>query len=70
MGLDEHAVDLFQIDGAGLIAHGLDERGHAEIFGPAEQTFAGAHNESERVGREGVVAEAGAVEFAEDKRFD
>ena len=25
MGLHEHAVDLFQIDGAGLITHSLDE---------------------------------------------
>ena len=54
MRLNEHAVDLFQIDDAGLVTHGFDERGHAEIFRAPQQSFAGAHNESERVGGEGV----------------
>jgi len=57
MGLHEHAVDLFQIDGAGLIADRFDERRYAEIFCAPQQAFAGAHNEGERFGGEGVVAE-------------
>ena len=63
VGLDEDPVDLFQIDGAELVAGGLDERGDAEVLGPAQQTLARAHDEGERVGGEGVVAEGGAVQF-------
>jgi len=70
MGLDEHAVDLFEIDDAGLIADGLDERRHTEVFSSAQKPFAGAHDESERIGGEGVVAQPGVVEFAQNKRFD
>jgi hypothetical protein len=64
MRLDEHAVDLFQVDAAGLVAHRLDEGREAEVFRAAQKSFAGAHDEGERVGGEGVVAQAGAVQFA------
>ena len=65
MGLDEHAVYLFQINRADLVAHGLDQRGDAEVFGAAQKSVAGAHDEGERVGGEGVVAKGGAVEFGQ-----
>lgn len=31
MGLNDHGVDLFEIDGAGLVAHGFDYGRQAEI---------------------------------------
>jgi len=37
--LHEHGVDLLQIDGFGLVAHGLDEGGDAEIAGGAQDAF-------------------------------
>ena len=63
LGLDEDAVDLLEIDDAGLVAHGFQERAQAEVAGAAQQAFAGADDERERIGREGVVAEAGAMEL-------
>lgn len=63
MGLDEHAVDLFQIDRADLVADGLDQRGYAEVFYPAQQPFARAQDEGECVGSERIVAEGGAIQF-------
>ena len=37
MGLEEDPVDLFQIDGAGLVADRLDEGGIEKIFRPPQQ---------------------------------
>ena len=62
MGLNKDPVDLFQIDDAGLVADRLDEGGHAQVLGAAQQAFAGAPDQGKRFHREGVVAEAGAVE--------
>jgi hypothetical protein len=70
MGLDEHPVDLFEVHDAGLVADGFDERAEAQVAGAPQQAFAGAHNESQGFGREGVVAQAGAVELVENERFD
>ena len=33
VGLDKHAVDLLEVDGAGLVADGLDEGAHAGVYG-------------------------------------
>jgi hypothetical protein len=41
MGLDKHAVDLLEIDDAGLIADGLDEGAQAEVTGAAQESFTG-----------------------------
>jgi hypothetical protein len=35
MGLDKHVVDLFEIDGADLVAHGFDEASQAKVAGAA-----------------------------------
>ncbi len=70
MGLEEDAVDLFEVDGAGLVAHGFDERAQAQVAGAAQEAFAGADDEREGFGGEGVVAQAGAVELVEDELFD
>ena len=70
MGLNEDPVDLLEIDGADLIAHGLDQRTEAEIAGAAQQAFAGTNDERQRFGGEGVVAQAGAVELIQNELFD
>lgn len=70
MRLHEDAVNLFEIDDTGLIADGFDQRGDAEIFGSTQQPFAGAHDEGERVGGEGVVAQTSAIQLGQDERFD
>ena len=46
-GLNEHAVDLFEIDDAGLVAHGLDQGGEAEVSGPAQDSFAGSDDQGQ-----------------------
>jgi hypothetical protein len=44
VGLDEDAVDLFEIDNAGLVADGFDERTQAEVAGPAQEPFTRTDN--------------------------
>ena len=70
VGLDEDAVDLFEIDDAGLVAHGFDEAADAQVAGAAQQPFAGANDEREGFEGEGVVAESGAIELGEDERLN
>ncbi len=70
MGLDEDAVDLFEIDGADLVAHGFDQGTEAEIASATQESSAGANDERQRLGGEGIVAETGAVELGQDERFD
>jgi len=70
VGLNEDAVDLLEIDGAGLVAHGFDEGTNGEIAGAAEDSVPGAHDESESFGSERVVAKAAAVELIEEEGFD
>ena len=67
MGLDEHLVDLFEVDGAGLVAHGFNEAGEAEVAGSAQEAFAGSDDQGQGVVGEGVVAQGGAVELGEDE---
>ena len=62
MGLDEHPVDLFEVHDAGLVADGFDEGTEAQVAGAAQQAFAGADNECQGFGREGVMAQAGPIE--------
>jgi len=45
VGLHEHCIDLFEIDGFGAVTHGLDERSDAEIFDGAEGAFGDAQDE-------------------------
>src|SRR5271165_6347191 len=67
MGLNEDPVDLLEIDGADLIAHGLDQRTEAEIAGAAQQALGGADNEGQGVRGEGIVAQARAVQLRQDE---
>jgi hypothetical protein len=68
--LDEDAVDLLQVGGAALVADGFEQGAEAEVFGAAQEALAGAHDQGEGAGREGVVAQAAAVELVEDEGFD
>ena len=69
VGLDEDAVDLFEVHDAGLVADGFDQRAQAQVAGAAQKAFAGADDEGQGFGGEGVVAQPGAVELVEDKRL-
>ncbi len=51
-------------------ADGFDEGTEAQVAGAAQQAFAGADNECQGFGREGVMAQAGPVELVEDELFD
>ena len=69
MGLDEDAVDLFEIDGSGLVADGFDQGTQTEIAGSAQESFAGADDQGQGFLGEGVVAQAGTVELGKDELF-
>ena len=45
-------------------------RTQTEVAGAAQETFAGADDERQRFGREGVVAQAGAIQLIQDKLLD
>ena len=59
MRLDQRSIDLLGIDDAELLAHGLDQTAQAEIALAPQQTPAGAHNERQRFGGEGVAGRPG-----------
>ncbi len=67
MGLNEHAVDLFEIDSAGLVAHGFDQGTQAQVAGAAQKPFPGTDDERQSFAGEGVVAQTGAVELSQDE---
>ena len=70
VGLDEDAVDLFEIDGAGLVANGFDEGTHAKVARASQEAIAGTYDESESFGGKCVVAEPGTIELVEEEGFD
>jgi hypothetical protein len=70
MRLDENAVDLLEINYAGLVAHRFQEAADAQIARTAQKSLAGAHNERQRLGGEGVVAQASAVKLGDDECLD
>jgi hypothetical protein len=69
--LHQEAVDVVGIDGLGAGANPFDQAADGQVAGSAEDPIGGADNQIEcgLVGlAEGVVAEAGPVEFAEHER--
>ena len=62
MGLNEDAVDLFEVHDAGLVADGFNERTQAQIAGAVQEALAGGDDQGQRFRGESVVAQAGAVE--------
>jgi hypothetical protein len=67
MRLHEDTVDVVDVDGFVGGANGLDHAADAEVAGFAQNAVGGADDEIDGRLREGVVAEADAVEFAEDE---
>src|SRR5271155_4514411 len=67
VGLHQDAVDVVDVDGLVGAADGLDQTADAEVAGLAQDAVGGADDEIDGGLREGVVSEAGAVEFAEDE---
>jgi len=70
MGLDEDAVDLFAVHDPDLVAHGLDQGTQAEVAGAAQQAIAGTDDQGQGLGTEGMVLQIGAIQLAQDQRFD
>ena len=69
-GLDEDTLDLFEVDDAGLVADGFDERTQAEIASAAHKSFPGAGDQGKGFQGGGVVAQARAIQLAEDGGFN
>ena len=70
MWLTEDAVDLLDIDGAGLIADRFDEGREGDISGSAQNTLGGTDDKGHGVLGEDVVADSGAIKLVEEKGFD
>jgi hypothetical protein len=70
MGLQEHAIDLLEIDEASLIANGLEQRTDAEVAGATQEALAGTDDQVQGLGGEGVVSQAGAVHLGQEELFD
>lgn len=70
MWLQQDTVDLLQVDGLGAIAHGFQERSHAQVSSSAKHSLRRPHDEGERVVSESVVGESNAVELSTDKISD
>ena len=49
MGLQQDAVDLFEIDGVDAVAHGLEQGADTEVAGAAQIAFGRADEETERL---------------------
>lgn len=70
MGLEQDAVDLFEIDAFGLVAHGFEQTGQAQVAGATQEAVGGTDNEGESFLRKSVVGEADGVELGEDELMD
>jgi hypothetical protein len=67
VGLHEDAVDDVDVDGACGGADGFDEAADAEIASFPQDAVGGTDDEVDGGLREGIVAESGVIEFAEDE---
>ena len=70
MRLEQDAVDLFEIDAFGLIAHGFQETGEAKVAGATQEAIGGADDEGESFLGKSVVGETDGVELTEDEVMD
>src|SRR6266566_8378763 len=70
MRLNEDVIDLLEINDAGLVAHRFNEGAQAKVAGAAQKPFAGADDQREGFGREGIVTQTGAIHLAQDELFD
>jgi hypothetical protein len=67
VGLEQHAIDLFEVDGPGAVPDCLDEGCDAEVSGAPEDAFGGPYDEPKRYGREGRVRHRDAIELGPDE---
>ena len=70
MWLHEDFVDLLEIHGFGLIAHGFDEGGDTEIPGPAEEALCRTDDQGKRILGECIMSETGQIELVENEALD
>ena len=66
VGLHEHGVDLFEINGLGAVAHGFDECADTEVSHGPQDALGDAQDEVEGVVGERVVRQAGVVQLGVD----
>ena len=69
MRLNEHAIDLFEVDDAGLVANGFNQGAEAKIARAAQESLAGANDQGQRFLGKGVMAQTGAIQLAQDELF-
>ncbi len=70
MGLEEDAVDLFEVDDASLVTDGFEQGAQAEVASAAQETIARTDDEGQRFGGEGVVTQTGPVHLGQKELFD
>jgi hypothetical protein len=58
--LEQHAIDLLELDGADTVAHGLEQGADAEVASPAEVALGRADDETEASGENVVCGSAAA----------
>src|ERR1700691_3973075 len=67
MRLQEDAVDIVDVDGLADRAYGLDQAADAQVAGLTQHAVGTADDQIDGRLREGVVAQAGPVQFAQDE---
>src|SRR5207245_10957440 len=65
MRLNQDAVDLLEINDAGLVAHRFNEGAQAQVAGAAQKPFAGADDQREGFSGVGIVAQTVAIHLAQ-----
>src|SRR6185369_3935337 len=65
--LQQHAVDIVDVDGLVRAADGLDQTANAQVARLAQDAVGGADDQVDGGRREGVVAQADAVELTQDE---
>jgi len=70
VGLEQDAVDLFEIDAFGLIADGFEQTGQTQVAGATQEAVGGADDEGEGFLGKGVVGEADGIELADNELVD
>lgn len=67
MGLQEDAIDLFEVDGLGAVSHCFEQVCDAEVASAAQHAFRRADEQAERIVGEGAVREGDPVELSADE---
>ena len=67
MRLDEHAVDLIEIDDSVVLPDGLEQATGAQIFGPSDDAVCGADDQGYCLFGEAIMPEPGLVELPQDE---